>query len=217
MYFKALRDTTPSIILELLYGVIITKDCFSSPIGRNPKGINFNFNKIYRYVKKPKSAKEELSAKDYFNSKFNKGGKHNDWISFEMFNNIAKFILMNVEQAESDVPLVKLLNAVNNYIDAGNNFYAEEQVPEQVKATKDCIYNLLDVASNSNKYDVLLNTLINITDESNSFEGFKNYVKSFESGTVKIKMYQAVKFDGSKIKYLQADTSENLVKQFKFV
>ena len=217
LYFKALRDATPSIILELMYGVIITKDCFSSPIGRKPKAINFNFNKIYRYVKKPKNIKGDISAKDYFCSKFNKEGKPTDWISFDLFNDISKFILMNVEQAEGDVPLLKLLNAVNTYIDAGNSFYAETQVPEQIKATKECIYNLLDVATNSNKFDVLLNTLIDITDESNSFKEFKNYIKSFESKSVKIKMYQAVKFDGTKVKYLQANDTESLIKQFKFV
>ena len=217
LYFKALRDTTPSIILELMHGVIINRDCFSVPTGRKPKKINFNFNKIYRYVKKPKNVSDDISAKNYFNSKFNKDGKPNDYISFELFNDISKFILMNVEQAEGDVPLLKLLNAINTYIDAGNSFYAETQVPEQIKATKECIYNLLDVATNSNKFDVLLNTLIDITDESNSFKEFKNYIKSFESKSVKIKMYQAVKFDGTKVKYLQADTSENLIKQFKFV
>ena len=30
-------------------------------------------------------------------------------------------------------------------------------------------------------------------------------------------MYQAVKFDGAKIKYLQADDTESLIKQLKFV
>jgi len=217
LYFKALRDTTPSIILELMHGVIINKDCFSTPTGRKPKKINFNFNKIYRYVKKPKNVSEDISGRDYFNSKFNKDGKPNDHISFDLFNDISKFILMNVEQAESDVPLLKLLNAINTYIDAGNSFYAETQLPEQIKATKECIYNLLDVATNSNKFDVLLNTLINITDESNSFKEFKNYIKSFESKSVKIKMYQAVKFDGTKVKYLQANDTESLIKQFKFV
>ena len=123
---------------------------------------------------------------------------------------------MNVEQAETDVPLLKMLNAINKYIDSGNVFYAKEQVSEQVKATKDCIYNLLDVATNSNKHDVLLNTLIELTD-NDTFEGFKDYIKSFESKTVKIKMYQAVKFDGTKVKYLQADDTESLIKQFKFV
>ena len=75
---------------------------------------------------------------------------------------------------------------------------------------------MLDVATNSNKYDVLLNALIELTDED-TFEDFKTYIKSFESKSVKINMYQAVKFDGQKVKYLQADTSENLVKQLKNV
>ena len=43
LYFKALRDTTPSIILELMHGVIVNRDCFSTPTGRKPKTINFNF------------------------------------------------------------------------------------------------------------------------------------------------------------------------------
>ena len=217
LYFKALRDTTPCIILELLHGVIISRDCFATPTGRKPKRINFNFNKIYRYVKKPKNVSEDISSKDYFNSKFNKDGKPTDYISFELFNDISKFILMNVEQADADVPLLKLLNNVNKYIDAGNSFYAEEQVQEQVEATKKCIYNLLDVATNSNKFDVLLNTLIDITDDSKSFKEFKKYIKSFESKSVKIKMYQAVKFDGTKVKYLQAEDTDSLIKQFKFV
>jgi len=216
LYFKALRDTTPSIILELMHGVIITKDCFSSPIGRNPKAINFNFNKIYRYVKKPKNVSVDISSKDYFNSKFNKAGKPTDWISFETFNNISKFILMNVEQAEADVPLLKKLKAINEFIEAGNNFLPDVQQAETISELKDCLYNLLDVSVNSNKFEILTDTLINLTDEA-TFKDFKKYIKSFESKSVKIKTYQAVKFDGSKVKYLQADTSENLVKQLQAV
>ena len=217
LYFKALRDTTPSIILELVHGVIINKDCFSSPTGRKPKMINFNFSKIYRYVKKPKSVKDDKSAKDYFNSKFNKGGKPTDYISFELFNNISKFILMNVEQADGDVPLLRKLNAINEYIDAGNNYFASEQLDKQVDATKDCITNLLDVANNSKKFEILFDALINLTDNSETFEDFKKHIKSFESKSVKIKTYQAVKFDGSKVKYLQADDTPSLIKQLQNV
>jgi len=216
LYFKALRDTTPSIILELMHGVIVSKDCFSSPTGRKPKTINFNFNKIYRYVKKPKNIKDDVSTKDYFNSKFNKDGKPTDYISFELFNDISKFILMNVEQAESDAPLLKKLKAINEFVDAGNNYLPDVQQVETISELKDCIYNLLDVSVNSNKFEILTDTLINLTDEK-TFEEFKKYIKSFESKSVKIKTYQAVKFDGTKVKYLQADTSENLVKQLKNV
>ena len=216
LYFKALRDTTPSIILELMHGVIITKDCFATPTGRKPKTINFNFNKIYRYVKKPKNVSEDISSKDYFNSKFNKEGKHTDYISFELFNDISKFILMNVEQAEADVPLLKKLKAINDFVEAGNNFLPDVQQAETISELKDCLYNLLDVSVNSNKFEILTDTLINLTDEA-TFKEFKKYIKSFESKSVKIKTYQAVKFDGSKVKYLQADTSENLVKQLKAV
>ena len=217
LYFKALRDTTPSIILELIHGVIISKDCFSSPSGRKPKMINFNFNKIYRYVKKPKSVSDEISAKDYFNSKFNKGGKPTDYISFELFNNISKFILMNVEQADGDVPLLRKLNAVNEYIEAGNNYFASEQLDKQVNATKECITNLLDVANNSKKFEILFDALINLTDNSETFEDFKKHIKSFENKSVKIKTYQAVKFDGTKVKYLQADDTPSLIKQLQSV
>ena len=219
LYFRALRDTTPSIVLNLVHDVIIIdkdNNCFNKPTGRKPKMINFNFKKLYRYVKKPKNASNDISSTDYFNSKFNKDGKDTDYISFELFNDIAKFILLSVEKAESDVPLLNKLNAINTFIEAGNNFYAETQVEEQVEATKECIYNLLDVATNSNKYEILLNTLINMTDEG-TFKDFKDYIKSFENDSVKINMYQAVKFDGTKVKYLQADTSEQLIKQLKNV
>ena len=59
---------------------------------------------------------------------------------------------------------------------------------------------------NSNKFEILTDTLINLTDEA-TFKEFKKYIKSFESKSVKIKTYQAVKCDGSKVKYFQADTS----------
>ena len=216
LYFKALRDTTPSIILELMHGVIVNRDCFATPTGRKPKTINFNFNKIYRYVKKPKNVSEDISSRDYFNSKFNKDGKPSDWISFELFNNISKFILMNVEQAEADVPLLKKLKAINEFVEAGNNFLPDVQQAETISELKDCLYNLLDVSVNSNKFEILTDTLINLTDEA-TFKDFKKYIKSFESKSVKIKTYQAVKFDGSKVKYLQADTSANLVKQLQAV
>ena len=216
LYFKALRDTTPSIILELIHGVIVSRDCFATPTGRKPKTINFNFNKIYRYVKKPKNVSEDISSRDYFNSKFNKDGKPTDYISFELFNNISKFILMNVEQAEADVPLLKKLKAINEFVEAGNNFLPDVQQAETISELKDCLYNLLDVSVNSNKFEILTDTLINLTDEA-TFKDFKKYIKSFESKSVKIKTYQAVKFDGSKVKYLQADTSENLVKQLQAV
>jgi len=219
LYFRALRDTTPSIVLNLMHDVIIIdkdNNCFNSPIGRRPKMINFNFKKLYRFIKKPKNVSSDISAKDYFNSKFNKDGNDYGYISFELFNDISKFILMSIEKADKDVPLLKLLNAVNTYIDAGNNYFAETQVSEQITATKECIYNLLEVATNSDEYDVLLNTLIHMTDKE-TFKDFKDYVKSFGSKSVKINMYQAVKFDGTKVKYLQADTSEQLVKQLKNV
>ena len=219
LYFKALRDTTPSIILQLLYGVIIVKEnnCFNSPTGRKPKMINFNFKNLYRHIEKPKSVSDDISAKDYFNSKFNKDGKDTDYISFELFSNISKFILMSVEQAESDVPLLRKLNAINEYIDAGNNYFAEEQLDKQVNATKDCITNLLDVANNSKKFEIILEALINITDESDTLKEFKKHIKSFENKSVKIKTYQAVKFDGSKVKYLQADDTPSLIKQLQSV
>jgi len=219
LYFRALRDATPSIILNLVYGVIIVKDnnAFNSPIGRNPKMINFNFKNLYRYISKPKSVSDEISAKDYFNSKFNKGGKDTDYISFELFNNISKFILMSVEQAESDVPLLRKLNAVNQFIDAGNNYFADEQLQQQVDATKECFINLLDVANNSNKFEILFDVLINLTDESDNLKEFKKHIKSFENKSVKIKMYQAVKFDGQKVKYLQAIDTPSLIKQLQSV
>ena len=219
LYFKALRDTTPSIILQLLFGVIIVKDnnCFNSPTGRKPKMINFNFKNLYRYIEKPKSVSDDISAKDYFNSKFNKDGKDTDYISFELFNNISKFILMSVEQAESDVPLLRKLNSINEYIDAGNNYFASEQVNQQVDATKECITNLLDVATNSKKFEILFDVLINLTDNSETFEDFKKHIKSFENKSVKIKTYQAVKFDGSKVKYLQATDTPSLIKQLQSV
>jgi len=219
LYFRALRDATPSIILNLVYDVIIVKDnnAFNSPIGRNPKMINFNFKNLYRHIKKPKSVSDEISAKDYFNSKFNKGGKDTDYISFDLFNNISKFILMSVEQAGSDVPLLRKLNAINQFIDAGNNYFADEQEQKQVDATKECITNLLDVANNSKKFEIILEALINITDESDTLKDFKKYIKSFENKSVKIKMYQAVKFDNNKAKYLQAIDTSSLIKQLQNV
>ena len=51
-----------------------------------------------------------------FLEKFNKDGKDTDYISFELFNDIAKFILLSVDKAESDVPLLNKLNAVNTFI-----------------------------------------------------------------------------------------------------
>ena len=216
LYFRALRDTASSIVLNLMYDVIITDsdgNSFNSPIGRKPKMINFNFKKIWKHVQKPKNVKD-MTAKDYFNSKFNKLGKDTDYISFELFNDISKFVLMHVEQSEADVPLLKKLNAVNDFVEAGNNFLPVTQQTETVEAIKDCIYNLLDVAVNSNKMDILLDTLINLTDEK-TFKEFKEHIKSFETKSAKIKMYQAVKFENNKAKYIQATTSEALKNQLK--
>ena len=159
---------------------------------------------------------EGIDIKELDKFKFNKEGKPTDYISFELFNDISKFILMNVEQAEADVPLLKKLKAINDFVEAGNNFLPDVQQAETISELKDCLYNLLDVSVNSNKFEILTDTLINLTDEA-TFKEFKKYIKSFESKSVKIKTYQAVKFDGSKVKYLQADTSENLVKQLKAV
>ena len=219
LYFRALRDTTSSIVLNLMYDVIIidsNNNCFNSPTGRKPKMINFSFKNLYRYIKKPKNVSEDISAKDYFNSKFNKDGKDTDYISFELFNDISKFILMSIEQADSDVPLLKKVKSINEFVDAGNNFLPTAQQAETVSEIKKCIYNLLDVSSNSKKFDVLLNALIELTDET-TYEDFTKFIKSHENKSVKIKMYQAVKFDGTKVKYLQAEDTDSLIKQFKFV
>ena len=42
-------------------------------------------------------------------------------------------------------------------------------------------------------------------------------IKSFENKSVKIKTYQAVKFDGTKVKYLQAEDTPSLIKQLQSV
>lgn len=217
LYFRALRDTASSIVLNLMYDVIVVDEdnnCFNSPIGRKPKMINFSFKKLYRYVKKPKNVSEDITAKEYFNSKFNKDGKDKDYISFELFNDISKFILMSVEQPEADTPLLKKINAVNDFIEAGNNFLPVKKQQETAEAIKDCIYNLLDVSVNSSKFEILSDTLINLTDEK-TFKAFKEHIKSFETKSAKIKMYQAVKFENNKAKYIQADTSEAFKNQLK--
>ena len=123
---------------------------------------------------------------------------------------------MSIEQADSDVPLLKKVKAINEFVDAGNNFLPATQQNETVSEIKKCIYNLLDVSSNSKKFDVLLNALIELTDET-TYEDFTKFIKSHENKSVKIKMYQAVKFDGTKVKYLQAEDTDSLIKQFKFV
>ena len=81
----------------------------------------------------------------------------------------------------------------------------------------ECFINLLDVANNSNKFEILFDVLINLTDESDNLKEFKKHIKSFENKSVKIKMYQAVKFDGQKVKYLQAIDTPSLIKQLQSV
>ena len=217
LYFRTLRDIAPSVILNLIHNVIIIKDnnCFNDPVGRKPKMINFDFKKLYKYVKKPKNVSDDITAKEYFNSKFNKEGKDTDYITAETFNDIAKFILMKVEKSEADVPLLTKLNAVNSYIEAGNNYFSDVQQLEQIEASKECIFNLLSVANNSTKYDVLIETLIHLTDE-NTFDEFKQHIQSLSNQNVK--MYQAVKFDKTnKAKYIKAETTDTFLKQLKAV
>lgn len=206
LYFRTLRDIAPSVVLNLIYDVIIIKDnnCFNNPVGRKPKMINFNFKKLWKHT-----------DQTIFNSKFNKEGKDTDYITAETFNDIAKFILMKVEKTEADVPLLTKLNSVNSYIEAGNNYFSDAQQVEQIEASKDCIFNLLSVANNSTKYDVLIETLIRLTDET-TFEEFKQHIQSLSNQNVK--MYQAVKFDKTnKAKYIQAETTDTFLKQLKAV
>ena len=206
LYFRTLRDIAPSVVLNLIYDVIIIKDnnCFNNPVGRKPKMINFNFKKLWKYT-----------DQNVFNSKFNKEGKDTDYITAETFNDIAKFILMKVEKSEADVPLLTKLNSVNSYIEAGNNYFSDVQQVEQVEASKECIFNLLSVANNSTKYDVLIETLIHLTDET-TFDEFKQHIQSLSNQNVK--MYQAVKFDKTnKAKYIQAETTDTFLKQLKAV
>jgi len=206
LYFRTLRDIAPSVVLNLIYDVIIIKDnnCFNNPVGRKPKMINFNFKKLWKHT-----------DQTIFNSKFNKEGKDTDYITAETFNDIAKFILMKVEKSEADVPLLTKLNSVNSYIEAGNNYFSDVQQVEQIEASKECIFNLLSVANNSTKYDVLIETLIHLTDE-NTFDEFKQHIQSLSNQNVK--MYQAVKFDKTnKAKYIQAETTDTFLKQLKAV
>ena len=206
LYFRTLRDIAPSVVLNLIYDVIIIKDnnCFNNPVGRKPKMINFNFKKLWKHT-----------DQTIFNSKFNKEGKDTDYITAETFNDIAKFILMKVEKSEADVPLLTKLNSVNSYIEAGNNYFSDVQQVEQIEASKECIFNLLSVANNSTKYDVLIETLIHLTDE-NTFDEFKQHIQSLSNQSVK--MYQAVKFDKTnKAKYIQAETTDTFLKQLKAV
>ena len=206
LYFRTLRDIAPSVVLNLIYDVIIIKDnnCFNNPVGRKPKMINFNFKKLWKHT-----------DQTIFNSKFNKEGKDTDYITAETFNDIAKFILMKVEKTEADVPLLTKLNSVNSYIEAGNNYFSDVQQVEQIEASKECIFNLLSVANNSTKYDVLIETLIHLTDE-NTFDEFKQHIQSLSNQNVK--MYQAVKFDKTnKAKYIQAETTDTFLKQLKAV
>ena len=206
LYFRTLRDIAPSVVLNLIYDVIIIKDnnCFNNPVGRKPKMINFNFKKLWKHT-------DQI----VFNSKFNKEGKDTDYITAETFNDIAKFILMKVEKSEADVPLLTKLNSVNSYIEAGNNYFSDVQQVEQVEASKECIFNLLSVANNSTKYDVLIETLIHLTDET-TFDEFKQHIQSLSNQNVK--MYQAVKFDKTnKAKYIQAETTDTFLKQLKAV
>jgi len=206
LYYRTLRDIAPSVVLNLIYDVIIIKDnnCFNNPVGRKPKMINFNFKKLWKHT-----------DQTIFNSKFNKEGKDTDYITAETFNDIAKFILMKVEKSEADVPLLTKLNSVNSYIEAGNNYFSDVQQVEQIEASKECIFNLLSVANNSTKYDVLIETLIHLTDE-NTFDEFKQHIQSLSNQNVK--MYQAVKFDKTnKAKYIQAETTDTFLKQLKAV
>ena len=206
LYFRTLRDIAPSVVLNLIYDVIIIKDnnCFNNPVGRKPKMINFNFKKLWKHT-----------DQTVFNSKFNKEGKDTDYITAETFNDIAKFILMKVEKSEADVPLLTKLNSVNSYIEAGNNYFSDVQQMEQIEASKECIFNLLSVANNSTKYDVLIETLIHLTDET-TFDEFKQHIQSLSNQNVK--MYQAVKFDKTnKAKYIQAETTDTFLKQLKAV
>ena len=206
LYFRTLRDIAPSVVLNLIYDVIIIKDnnCFNNPVGRKPKMINFNFKKLWKHT-----------DQTVFNSKFNKEGKDTDYITAETFNDIAKFILMKVEKSEADVPLLTKLNSVNSYIEAGNNYFSDVQQVEQIEASKECIFNLLSVANNSTKYDVLIETLIHLTDET-TFDEFKQHIQSLSNQNVK--MYQAVKFDKTnKAKYIQAETTDTFLKQLKAV
>ena len=106
------------------------------------------------------------------------------------------------------------LHQLNDFIEAGNNFLPVKKQQETAEAIKDCIYNLLDVSVNSSKFEILSDTLINLTDEK-TFKAFKEHIKSFETKSAKIKMYQAVKFENNKAKYIQADTSEAFKNQLK--
>tara|TARA_R100001086_G_C11819911_1_gene253815 strand:- start:278 stop:1279 length:1002 start_codon:yes stop_codon:yes gene_type:complete len=207
LYFRALRDNASSIILNLIYDVIkVDEDgnAFNNPIGRKPKAINFNFKKLQNKVENVEE----------FKTKFNKEGEDNKYISFNTFEAISRYQLLKVSDADPKTPLLQKLNAVNNFINAGNNFYSASQTSEEVEASKEAIFNLFQVAQNSDKFDVLFKALIDLTDDK-TFEKFKAFIKSHENKSVKIKMYQAVKFDGAKVKYLQADNSEALVKQLK--
>ena len=209
LYYRTLRDVSASVVLNLLYDVIIiNKDgkCFNNPIGRKPKGIKFNIKKITKYV--------ELKKRDSFVKKFNPTDEDTLHISFETFNEIARFIVLKIEKAEEDTALLKKLNAVIEYIDKGNNFYSDAGVADEVEATKEAIHRLFQVACNSQKFNVLNDVLCNLTDNK-TYKSFIEFMNKQTKSGVQVKFYPAVKFTNGKQIPITADTPEKLLKQLQ--
>ena len=209
LYYRTLRDVSASVVLNLLYDVIIiNKDgkCFNNPIGRKPKGIKFNIKKITKYV--------EHKKRDSFVKKFNPTDEDNLHISFETFNEIARFIVLKIEKAEEDTALLKKLNAVIEYIDKGNNFYSDAGVADEVEATKEAIHRLFQVACNSQKFNVLNDVLCNLTDNK-TYKSFIEFMNKQTKSGVQVKFYPAVKFTNGKQIPITADTPEKLLKQLQ--
>ena len=209
LYYRTLRDVSASVVLNLLYNVIIVnKDgkCFNNPIGRKPKGIKFDIKKITKYV--------EQDKRDAFVKKFNPNDEDNLYISFETFNEIARVIVLKIEQAEEETPLLKKLNAVIQYIDKGNNFYSTTGIADEVEATKDAIHKLFQVACNSQKFNVLNDVLCNLADET-SYPKFVEFMNKQVKSGVQVKFYPAVKYENGKFKPISADTPETLLKQLQ--
>ena len=207
LYYRTLRDVSASVVLNLLYDVIKVDEngkCFNNPIGRKPKGIKFNLKKMIKYA----------DDRDYFKKKFNPSDRDDDYISFETFNEIARYIVLKIEKAEEETPLLKKLNAVIQYIDKGNNFYSTTGIADEVEATKDVIHRLFQVACNSQKFNVLNDVLCNLTDNK-TYTKFVEFMNKQTKSGVQVKFYPAVKFVNGRQIPITADTPEKLLKQLQ--
>ena len=78
----------------------------------------------------------QKQKRDSFVKKFNPTDEDTLHISFETFNEIARFIVLKIEKAEEDTALLKKLNPVIEYIDKGNNFYSDAGVADEVERQK---------------------------------------------------------------------------------